>query len=176
MAKSGWFLAIWGRSGSVFHFQGLSEPPCGNFGVPKWTTNKIRKVKTLFNHLEYHLDTKYCKNLKKCSLYIKPPSWWKNDWDDLPKPPGGKYGILKRPSGKIRKAERLSNHLEYQRDPKYCKNNIKWFRFETTVMIGGPLTRWMLRCIQHYFYRSWPSSAPTNWAPNEISSQALLEK
>ena len=76
---------------------------------------------------------------------LKPPLWQKNDLDDLPKPPGGKYGIPKRSPWKIRKVERLSNHLGYHGDAKIAKI-IKLVLFDTTIMMG--------KCL------GWPSQAP----------------
>ena len=65
------------------------------------------------------------KKLQKSQKWfaLTPLSWWKNDSDDLPKPPGGKYCIPKRLPRKIKKVETLSNHLEYHWDPKNCKNH-----------------------------------------------------
>ena len=52
---------------------------------------------------------------------LKPSSEQENGLNDLPKLPGGKYGMPNCLPGKIRKVERLSNHLEYQRDEKIAK-------------------------------------------------------
>ena len=38
-------------------------------------------------------------------------------------------------------------------------------------MIGGPLTRWMLRCIQHYFSRSY---CLRTWAWSEVFVRAIV--
>ena len=81
------------------------------------------------------------KKLRKSLKWFAPtpPSWRKNDWDDLPKPPGGKYCIPKCSQGKITKVKTLSNHLEYHWDAKNGK--IHKIRFLWRHCHNGKMTR-----------------------------------